>query len=110
MVPGDRGNGKCGQGVLRYTPSVDRTRVAWLVAIAADALQIVFFPVFGGGFLSVASDVLDFAVAVIMVSLLGWHVAFLPTVIAEVIPGFNLIPTWTAAVFFVTRTRKRATP
>lgn len=89
---------------------MDRTRAAWIVAIVADALQIIFFPVFGGGLLSVASDALDFVVAVIMVVLLGWHVAFLPTVIAEVIPMVNLIPTWTAAVFFVTRTRRRTSP
>lgn len=94
-------------GILSF---MDRTRAAWIVAIVADALQIVVFPVFGGGFLSAASNALDFVVAAVMVVLLGWHLAFLPTVVAEVIPAVNLIPTWTAAVFFVTRTRKRATP
>jgi hypothetical protein len=41
-----------------------------------------------------------------MIVLLGWHFAFLPTAIAEVIPALNLFPTWTAAVFFVTKTRR----
>jgi len=34
---------------------------------------------------------------------LGWHWAFLPTFAAEMLPGFDLFPTWTTAVFFVTR-------
>jgi hypothetical protein len=37
-----------------------------------------------------------------MTKLLGWHWAFLPTFAAELIPGLDLVPTWTAAVFYVT--------
>jgi len=85
---------------------MDRRKAAWVLAIVADALQIVLFPALGGGFLSPAMDALDFVVAVIMVVLLGWHVAFLPTAIAEIIPALNLFPTWTAAVFFVTKARR----
>jgi hypothetical protein len=82
-----------------------RNRIAWIVAVAADAAQIVLLPAFAGGFLSPVSNALDVAVAIVMVALLGWHVAFLPTAVAEVLPGLNLFPTWTAAVFFVTRRR-----
>jgi hypothetical protein len=39
---------------------------------------------------------------------LGWHWAFLPTLAAELIPGLDLFPTWTAAVFFVTRQQVRS--
>jgi hypothetical protein len=84
-----------------------RTRAAWIVAIVADALQIALFPIFGEGFASPATDALDFVVAVTMFALLGWHFAFLPSAVAEVVPGLNLFPTWTAAVFFVTRRRRR---
>lgn len=84
---------------------MSRTRIAWIVAIAADALQIVLLPFFGEGFLSPLTDGIDLVVAVVMVVLLGWHFAFLPTAIAEVLPALNLFPTWTAAVFFVTRRR-----
>jgi len=83
-----------------------RVRMAWMIAIAADALQIAVFPLFLAGAASPAGDVLDVAVAIAMVVLLGWHVAFLPTLVAEVLPVVSLIPTWTAAVWFVTRTRK----
>ena len=78
-------------------------RLAWLVAIAADALQIIGFPIFVEGGASPADAVLDVAVAAVLTKLLGWHWAFLPSLMAELIPGVDLFPTWTAAVFFVTR-------
>jgi hypothetical protein len=34
--------------------------------------------------------------------MLGWHWAFLPAFAAELIPGVDLFPTWTAAVAYVT--------
>jgi hypothetical protein len=83
-------------------------RMAWLVAIAADALQILAFPFFAEGGVSPADTVLDIAVAAILSRLLGWHWAFLPTLAAELVPGLDLFPTWTAAVFFVTRQRVRS--
>ncbi len=82
-------------------------RLAWLVAIAADALQILAFPLFAEGGISPADTLLDIAVGAILSRLLGWHWAFLPTLAAELIPGLDLFPTWTAAVFFVTRQRVR---
>ena len=83
-------------------------RLAWVVAIAADALQIAGFPFFIEGGASPADAVLDVAVAAILTKLLGWHWAFLPTLAAELIPGVDLFPTWTAAVFFVTRQQVRS--
>ncbi|HYX53635.1 MAG TPA: hypothetical protein VE783_09285 [Candidatus Limnocylindrales bacterium] len=78
-------------------------RLAWLVAIIADALQLLAFPVFMEGGASPFDDALDLLVAAILIRTLGWHWAFLPTLMAEVVPGLDLFPTWTAAVFFVTR-------
>jgi len=78
-------------------------RLAWAVAIIADALQILAFPLFSEGGISPADDALDLLVAFVLVRLLGWHWAFLPTLVAEIIPGMDLFPTWTTAVFFVTR-------
>jgi hypothetical protein len=77
--------------------------MAWAVATIADALQILAFPLFAEGGLSPADDALDLVVAVILTRLLGWHWAFLPALMVEVIPGADLIPTWTAAVYLVTR-------
>jgi hypothetical protein len=78
-------------------------RLAWLVAMSADALQLAVIPLFAEGALSPVDAVLDAIVAVTLVHLLGWHWAFLPTLLIEALPGADLFPTWTAAVFFVTR-------
>ena len=43
-----------------------------------------------------------------MLALVGWHWAFLPTFLAELIPFFDLVPTWTAAVFLATRASSRS--
>jgi hypothetical protein len=83
-------------------------RLAWAIAIAADALQIAAFPFFAEGGVSPADSLLDLIVGFMMIRLLGWHWAFLPTLAAELIPGADLFPTWTAAVWFVTRQRVRA--
>jgi len=80
-------------------------RVAWVVAMAADALQIAVFPLFVEGAVSPADSLLDLLVGVVLVRVLGWHWAFLPSLAAELIPGMDLFPTWTAAVWFVTRQR-----
>jgi hypothetical protein len=82
-------------------------RLAWLIAVAADAVQITAAPFFVAGGSSPLDLVLDAVVGALLISLLGWHWAFLPTFAAELVPGFDLFPTWTAAVFFVTRQRAR---
>jgi hypothetical protein len=78
-------------------------RKAWFVAIVADAIQIVGTPLFVEGGLSPLDTGLDVIVGAILIKLLGWHWAFLPTFAAELVPGLDLFPTWTAAVFFATR-------
>ena len=82
------------------TPEI---RLAWMVALAADAIQIAALPLFAEGAISPADTVLDLVVGAILVRLLGWHWAFLPTLAAELLPGFDLFPTWTAAVWYVSR-------
>jgi hypothetical protein len=84
-------------------------RLAWLVAMAADALQIVAFPFFAEGGISPADSALDVVVGLILIRLLGWHWAFLPSLAAELIPGMDLFPTWTAAVWYVTRRQLNST-
>ena len=86
-----------------------RFRIALILAMAADALQIVAFPLFAEGALSPADDVLDFGVAAIMVHLLGWHWEFLPTFFAKLVPGADLFPFWTLAVANVYRKWKQIT-
>ena len=80
-----------------------RFRTAMILAIAADALQIFVFPVFAEGALSPADDLLDVAVAAVLVHPLGWHWEFLPAFAAELVPGVDLVPFWTLAVANVYR-------
>ena len=80
-----------------------RVRLARALALGADFVQIVAFPVFWPGALSPWDDVLDVVVGLLLVRLVGWHWAFLPAFVGELVPGFELFPTWTAAVLFVTR-------
>jgi hypothetical protein len=82
-------------------------RMAWLLAMAADVIQIVGFPIFVQGAASPADSALDLIVGFLLIRLLGWHWAFLPSLAAELVPGMDLFPTWTAAVWYVTRQKMR---
>jgi hypothetical protein len=91
--------------IVKISPG-PRFLAAMAVAVTADALQIFVLPLFAEGALSPADDVLDLAVAVILVRLVGWHWEFLPAFIGELIPGVDLVPFWTFAVLNVYRKRK----
>jgi len=82
-------------------------KAAMLVALAADALQIVLMPMVVEGALSPADDLLDFGVAAVMVRLLGWHWEFLPSFFAKLVPGVDMVPFWTIAVASVWRKAKK---
>ena len=83
-------------------------RLAMLLAIIADALQLIVFPAFVEGALSPADDLLDLGVAATMVRLLGWHWEFLPSFLVKLVPGVDLVPFWTIAVASVWRKAKAA--
>ena len=82
-------------------------KTAMLVAVLADALQLVIFPMFAEGAFSPADDVLDLGVAGLLTHLLGWHWEFLPSFFAKLVPGVDLVPFWTMAVVNVYRKAKR---
>jgi len=83
-----------------HTPR--RVLAARLIAILADFLQIILLPA-SETILFPLNEALDVIIALVMVALLGWHWALLPAFIAELIPFFDLVPTWTAAVLIATR-------
>ncbi|HYS78355.1 MAG TPA: hypothetical protein VEO94_05920 [Candidatus Dormibacteraeota bacterium] len=83
-----------------------RHLAALAIAIAADAVQIGLLPLFMEGAAAPWNDALDIGIGAALIALLGWHVAFLPAFLGELVPFLNLFPTWTAAVVFVVaRTR-----
>jgi hypothetical protein len=82
-------------------------RIAMVVAIVADVLQLAVFPLFVEGALSPADDLLDLGVAALMTRLLGWHWEFLPSFFAKLVPGVDLVPFWTLSVASVWRKAKQ---
>jgi hypothetical protein len=62
-------------------------QAAMILAMAADALQILVLPMFAQGALSPADDLLDLVVAAILTRLVGWHWEFLPAFAAELVPA-----------------------
>lgn len=84
-----------------------RLRAAMIVAIVADLLQLVVFPMFVAGAMSPAEDMLDLGVAGALSYLLGWHWEFLPSALAKLVPGVDLVPLWTIAVANVYRKSKQ---
>jgi hypothetical protein len=84
-----------------------RFRIAMILAIVADALQVVFLPLFVEGAESPAEDILDFGIGAALVYLLGWQWKFLPSFLAKLVPGVDLVPFWTLAVANVYRKSKR---
>src|SRR5271170_6388959 len=93
-------------GVITISPG-PRFRTAMILAIVADALQILVFPAFVEGAISPADDILDLGIGAAMINLLGWHWEFLPSFLAKLVPGVDLVPFWTLAVANVYRKSKR---
>jgi hypothetical protein len=93
-----------GRGAKRREPPAPwRIRVAWAVALIADALQLAVFPMMLWGAVSPLDDIIDGVVALVLMALLGWHLAFLPSFLIKLLPVLDLAPMWTLAVAFVTR-------
>jgi hypothetical protein len=84
----------------RPVPS-HRFWLALAIALASDAVQLAVFPFFVEGAASPWNDALDAVVALSLTLLMGWHWAFLPSLVAELVPGIVVVPTWTAAVLVV---------
>ncbi|MGB8030280.1 MAG: hypothetical protein WCF30_11515 [Terracidiphilus sp.] len=80
-----------------------RLRIAMILAIAADIVQVAVFPFVIEGAASPPDDILDLCVGGLLTYLLGWHWEFLPSFAAKLIPGVEFVPLWTLAVANVYR-------
>ena len=87
----------------RPGPSRRRVWAARIVALVADGIQLALLPVVVGGAVSPVADAIDIVTALTLTALLGFRWAFLPTFMAEIVPFVDLVPTWTLAVFIITR-------
>jgi len=90
---------------LFRVPVLNRGRIllAFGVALAADAIQVLLGPL-GWTFLDEVIDLFTMAATTI---LLGFHPLLLPTFIIEFVPVLDMLPTWTACVSAVVLLRKR---
>ena len=61
---------------------------------------------FAWGGLSPLDTGVDLLVGFLMLRWMGWHLAFLPAFITELVPIANFVPSWTLAMWIVTRMRK----
>jgi len=86
-----------------------RLLAAMALALLADLLQLVAFPIFIEGATSPADDAVDAILFIVLTALTGWHWEFAPSFLVELIPGVDLVPLWSLAVANVYRKeRKRA--
>ncbi|MEI6394407.1 MAG: hypothetical protein WCT12_25280 [Verrucomicrobiota bacterium] len=92
------------------TISVGRIRAARALAVCTDLIQVGFPYVFGPGFLSPFDAALDVAACLALTALVGWHNAFIPAFLIEVLPIGDLAPTWTIAAFIATRGSQTYSP
>jgi hypothetical protein len=91
--------------------SRSRLRAAWVIAVAVDGLQLITSPaeltgpmawVLGGG--------VDLVTMAVLMFLVGFHWAFLPSFVTKMLPFVDLAPTWTVALIIATRGRHQLTP
>jgi len=76
-----------------------RILIARVLALVVDLAQYALLP----AALTPLNSAIDTVTALVMIALLGWHWAFLPTFLTELVPFVDLVPTWTIAVFLATR-------
>jgi hypothetical protein len=80
-----------------------RIAAAFGIAVVVDALQLALGPL---GW-SMADEVLDVATMVAICWLLGFHPLLLPTLLIEIVPVADALPTWTGCVGLVVALRRR---
>ena len=91
---------------LTFQPPVltrHRVRLAYLIGVTADVLQLLLGPLGWAG----VDEVIDVAAMVLTWRTLGFHPLLLPTFAIEFLPIADLLPTWTGCVAIVVALRKR---
>jgi hypothetical protein len=81
--------------------------VALAVAGASDLAQLIFAPAFAEGAGSPVDVALDAVTAIVILLIVGleWRLAI--ALAAELVPGVDLFPTWTAVVLSLPALPKR---
>jgi hypothetical protein len=94
-------------------PELTQGRIigAFAIAIIADLIQFPITAVEATGLFTIPGELADFVVDCFVMGattvLLGFHWMLLPSLLVEIVPGLDLIPTWTGCVAFVVWQRKK---
>ena len=75
-----------------------RKRVALAIAALSDVAQWFFFPVFSEGAFSPFEIALDALTGLFILLVVGFQWRLAIALIAELVPGLDMFPTWTAVV------------
>jgi hypothetical protein len=75
-----------------------RKRIALGVAVASDLVQWAFFPVMSEGAASPFEVALDAFTALVILAVVGFQWRLLIALVAELVPGLDMFPTWAAVV------------
>ena len=88
-----------------------RLRTAWVMAVLVDGLQMITSPAEVTGPMEWVLEVgVDLVTMGVMILLVGFHWAFLPSFVTKLLPFVDLAPTWTLAIFIATRDRRKMKP
>jgi hypothetical protein len=88
-----------------------RLRTAWVMAALVDGLQMITSPAEVTGPMEWVLEVgVDLVTMGVMILLVGFHWAFLPSFVTKLLPFVDLAPTWTLAIFIATRDRRKMKP
>jgi hypothetical protein len=87
-------------------PALTRPRIlsAYAVAAVTDIVQLLLGP---AGW-TAADEILDVVAMLVISRLIGFHALLLPTLVLELLPLADLLPTWTGAVALVIALRRRS--
>ena len=89
----------------------NRMVLALAIAVIADALQFPITGLTATGIFAIPGEMADFLVDCFVmaatVCLLGFHWLLLPSIFVELIPGLDLLPTWTGCVAMVIWLRRK---
>jgi hypothetical protein len=80
------------------------------LALTADALQILLSPLLAVGMGEGIDAGIDVTMCLLLTWLRGFHWVFLPTFLAELIPGIDLAPFWALAVIFTWKDKPTLNP
>jgi hypothetical protein len=78
--------------------SPTRKRIALGIAALSDLAQWFFFPVLSEGALSPFEVALDAVTALSILVVVGFQWRLLIALVAELVPGLDMFPTWVAVV------------